>query len=61
MLVKKLFWVAVGAAGALQVDKWLSERRARFTPNAMTGALLDRVNRRLESKQGATPPAEPGL
>jgi hypothetical protein len=62
MLIKKFFWVAVGAAGALQVDKWLSERRARFTPNAMTGALLDKVNRRLETKRGIAPePTEPGL
>ena len=62
MLIKKAFWVAVGAVGALQVDRWLSERRARFTPHAMTGALLDKVNQRLEAKRDiAAEPSEPGL
>jgi hypothetical protein len=51
MVIKSLFWVAVGAAGALQADRWLDKKKARFTPNAMTGSLLDKVNQRLESKR----------
>jgi hypothetical protein len=51
--MKTLFWIAVGAAGALQADRWLRSKRAQLTPNAMTGTLLDKLNARLESKRGA--------
>ena len=58
-MLKPLFWIAVGAAGALQADKWLNERKARFTPHAMTGALLDKVNERLEAKAGSPADTRP--
>jgi hypothetical protein len=47
-MIKKLFGIALGAAIALQVDRWWGARKARFTPNALTGSLLDKVNERLE-------------
>lgn len=50
-MIKRLFWVCVGAAGALQADRWLTQRRSRFTPNALTGSLLDKINERLEAKR----------
>lgn len=50
-MLKPLFWVAVGAAGALQADRWLEERKARFTPHAITGTMLDKVNDRLEKSR----------
>lgn len=49
-MIKRLFGIALGAAAALQFDRWWQSRRARFTPNALTGSLLDRVNNRLEEK-----------
>ena len=53
-MLKPLFWVALGAAGALQADRWLEKRKARFSPHAITGTMLDKVNSRLE-KNRSTP------
>jgi hypothetical protein len=50
-MLKPLFWVAVGAAGALQADRWLEKRKARFSPHALTGSMLDKVNSRLEKNR----------
>jgi hypothetical protein len=47
-LLRKFFWIAVGALGALQLDRWISRQRARWSPNAITTSLLDRVNESLE-------------
>lgn len=52
MFVKKLFWVAVGAVGALEADKFVQRQRERFRPSALTGSLLDRTNRALEKRRG---------
>ena len=52
-MIKSVFWVAVGAAGALQVDRWLEKKKSKFTPNAVAGSMLDRINRGLEKKQAA--------
>lgn len=49
-MLKRLFWIALGAAIALQCDRWWQARRDRFTPNALTGTFLDSVNRKLEDK-----------
>ena len=51
-MIKGLFWMAVGAAGALQADKWLEKRKAQYSPNALTGRLLDTLNARLEGGRG---------
>ncbi len=51
MFVKKLFWVAVGAVGALEADKFVQRQRERFRPSALTGSLLDRTNRALEKRR----------
>ncbi len=51
MFVKKLFWVAVGAVGALEADKFWQRQRERFRPSALTGSLLDRPNRALEKRR----------
>ena len=50
-MIKRLFWIAVGAAGALQLDKWLEQKRAKLSPHAMTGSMLDKLNERLEAKR----------
>jgi hypothetical protein len=50
-MLKPLFWAAVGAAGALQADRWLEKRKARFSPHAITGTMLDKVNSRLEKNR----------
>ena len=52
-MIKSVLWVAVGAAGALQVDRWLEKRRASFTPKAVTGKVLDKLNQRLEESRGS--------
>lgn len=49
-MIKRLFWIAVGAAIALQFDRWWQARREHFTPNALTGTFLDSLNRKLENK-----------
>jgi hypothetical protein len=60
MLIKSLLWVAVGAAGALESERLLSKARVRFSPSAVTGSFLDKVNTKLESKRESDIPA-PGL
>lgn len=52
-MLRRLFWIALGAAGALQADRWLREKRARLTPNAVTGTMLDKLNERLEARRRA--------
>ena len=50
-MIKLLFWIVIGAILALQGERWLSGLRARLSPNAVTGAFLDQVNRRLEANR----------
>lgn len=57
-MLRRLFWIALGAAGALHVDRWLREKRASLTPNAITGSVLDKVNQRLEAKNQAAAPRQ---
>ena len=60
MIIKSLLWVAVGAAGALESERLLSKARVRFSPSAVTGSFLDKVNTKLENKRESDIPA-PGL
>ncbi|MEA2453597.1 MAG: hypothetical protein QOG04_2307 [Actinomycetota bacterium] len=50
-MIKRVFWVVVGAVGALQADKWLQQQKDRFRPSALTGTLLDATNRRMEKRR----------
>ena len=50
-MIKSLFWVAVGAAGALQAERWLGSLRIRLSPQAVTGKFLDGLNNKLEEKR----------
>ncbi len=59
-MIKGLFWVAVGAAGALQGEKLLSGLRTRFSPRSVTDGFLNKLNSRLEAKKTEDVPA-PGL
>ena len=59
-MVKTLFWVAVGAAGALQGERVVAKLRTRVSPRFVTDGLLDKVNTRLESQRTKDVPA-PGL
>jgi hypothetical protein len=58
-MLKKLLSVMVGAAAALQFDRWWSRRRAQLTPNALTGSLLDKINRRLETNRAKSGGSRP--
>jgi hypothetical protein len=60
MIIKSLLWVAVGAAGALESERLLSRARVRFSPSAVTGSFLDKVNSKLETRREKDVPA-PGL
>jgi hypothetical protein len=53
-MIKRILSLALGAALALEFDRWWARRRTRFTPNALTGSLLDKVNSRLESRRRTT-------
>lgn len=53
-MIKRLFSVALGAALALELQRWWERRRARLSPGALTGSLLDKVNARLESKRAGS-------
>lgn len=54
-MIKSVLWVAIGAAAALEADKWLEKRRERYRPSAITGTLLDKLNDKLEEKRDASP------
>ena len=49
-MLRRLFWIAVGAALALQLDRWWRAQRDRFTPNALTTSFLDALNQKLEER-----------
>ena len=54
-MIKRLLSILIGAALALELQRWWDSRRARYTPNALAGSFLDMVNARLEAKRpGAT-------
>jgi hypothetical protein len=50
-MIKALLWIAVGAAGALELDKRLEGVRERFTPRAITDSMFDSMNRQLEKRR----------
>jgi hypothetical protein len=52
-MIRSLFWLAVGAAGALEADRMLDKVRDRIRPSNVTSKMLDRVNSKLEQKQGS--------
>jgi hypothetical protein len=53
-MLRRLLWIVLGAVGALQMDRWLRQKRAQFTPNALTGTVLDKINQRLEDNRART-------
>lgn len=54
-MIKSILWAAVGAAAALEADKWLEKRKEKYRPSALTGTLLDKVNSKLERRRDASP------
>jgi hypothetical protein len=51
-MIKALFGIILGALLAFALDEWMEKTWARYRPQAVTGTLLDKVNRRLEEKRG---------
>jgi len=58
-MIKSVIKIALGAALALTLDRWIEERRKRWNPNAVIGRGLDTANSRLEKKR-ARNAAAPG-
>lgn len=54
-MIKSVLWVAIGAAAALEADKWMEKRREKYRPSALTGTLLDKLNAKLEEERDASP------
>ncbi|MEA2499455.1 MAG: hypothetical protein QOH26_1860 [Actinomycetota bacterium] len=50
-MIKSVLLIGLGAAGALQADRWLQKTKTRMSPRAVTDALIDKVNSRLEEHQ----------
>jgi len=50
-MIKSVIKIALGAALALTLDRWIEERRARWNPNAVIGRGLDTANKRIEKKR----------
>jgi hypothetical protein len=50
-MIKSLFFVAVGAIGALEAEKRLGAVRDRLRPRAVTDAVFDKMNQRLEQSR----------
>ncbi|MBA2426525.1 MAG: hypothetical protein H0V60_05500 [Actinobacteria bacterium] len=59
-MIKALVSLIAGVAGALQMERWLGRQRLRWGATTVTGSVLDRLNRRLESERGAGRPPGPG-
>jgi hypothetical protein len=51
-MIKALFGIVLGAFLAFALDEWMEKMWARYRPQAVTGTLLDKVNRRLEENRG---------
>ncbi len=49
-LLKKFFWIVVGIAAALELDRRIDRQRVRMSPRAVTGTLLDKLNEGLEKR-----------
>lgn len=52
-MIKSVLLVVLGAIGALEAEERLGSLRARFSPKAVTDAMLDKVNRSLEGKRSS--------
>lgn len=50
-MIKAVVLVALGAVGALQGERWVSDLKQRVSPRALTDSALDRANRRLEKER----------
>ena len=50
-MIKSVIKIALGAALALTLDRWIEERRKRWNPNAVIGRGLATANQRLEQKR----------
>ena len=59
-MIKALWWTVVGAAGALQADRWLSKQKGKLGSTSVTGRLLDATNRKLEANRSSDVPPGPG-
>lgn len=55
-MIKSLFWLMLGAAGALELNRWASRQKNRLRVSSMTGGLLEVANRRLESNRRSSAP-----
>ncbi len=53
-LLRKFFWILVGVAAALELDRWIERQKVRMSPHAVTGGLLDKVNDSLEKRSSRT-------
>jgi hypothetical protein len=49
-LAKKFFWVLVGVAVALEVDRRVTRQKVRMSPRAVTGGVIDKLNENLEKR-----------
>lgn len=43
--------MVIGAVGALEAEKRLAKMRQRFSPRAVTDAVLDKANQKLEESR----------
>ena len=50
-MIKGLVLMALGAIGALEAEKRMEGLRAKFRPRAVTDAMFDKVNDRLEQSR----------
>jgi hypothetical protein len=50
-MIKGIALMVLGAVGALEAEKRLSKLRQRFTPRAVTDAVLDKANQKLEQSR----------
>jgi hypothetical protein len=52
-MIGSFFWVAVGAAGAIELDRLLDRVWDSLRPANVTSTLLDKANEMLEKEQSS--------
>lgn len=53
-MIKAAILIVLGAVGALQGERWLSELKQRIRPRALTDGMIESANRRLEKERSGS-------
>lgn len=58
-MLKSVFLIVVGAAGALEGERLFASLKARYRPSALTTKLFDTLNEKLEENRSEGSSGDP--